>query len=338
MASATNDSGSPSLFNHTTRKDWGVGVLAWEDGGKRGYLFEDGEERTMASGFHQLMRRVEQPNPEQKAAYDRLRGLLAARENAKSSSPRPHGPSFLDQLSKLHETYPTGLVDPKWLTEVRGEGVEKRTPRHRDAAIREVEEVLSASALDALISNQRYTQVWELVVATLSHTDLVPTAQLKKPKAVDAEHMRVLALAVRELLHGKTPFEQRFDRFLSALASVIGESVRWEMATALISLAQPTEHICVHPTVFRHQLKATGSRGTAPARPTSVAYARMLGVARLVAKKLGEQGQVPRDLLDVHDFMRVTFGPPPKVRPPAKLPKREAEPVVEETTDESEEE
>jgi len=51
MTLATDDTLVPSIFAHATRLDWGVGVLAWEDGGKRGYLFADGEERTLASGF-----------------------------------------------------------------------------------------------------------------------------------------------------------------------------------------------------------------------------------------------------------------------------------------------
>ena len=67
MTLATDLSLVPSIFAHATRQDWGVGVLAWEDGGKRGYLFADGEERTLASGFYDLMGRVEQPSPEQEA-------------------------------------------------------------------------------------------------------------------------------------------------------------------------------------------------------------------------------------------------------------------------------
>ena len=67
MTLATDHSPVPSIFAHAARQDWGVGVLAWEDGGKRGYLFADGEERTLASGFYDLMGRVEQPSPEQEA-------------------------------------------------------------------------------------------------------------------------------------------------------------------------------------------------------------------------------------------------------------------------------
>jgi len=67
MTQPANESRSPSLFAHKNRKDWGVGVLAWEADGKRGYLFDNGEERTMASGFFELMRRIEHPSAEESA-------------------------------------------------------------------------------------------------------------------------------------------------------------------------------------------------------------------------------------------------------------------------------
>src|SRR4051812_37804998 len=102
MTQTDGETGALPLFNHTARKDWGVAVLIREDGGKRAYVFEDGEERTMANGFHQLMRRVEQPSVDQRAFYERQRGLLAAREKASSRS-LSDGPSFLDQLEKLHK-------------------------------------------------------------------------------------------------------------------------------------------------------------------------------------------------------------------------------------------
>jgi len=311
MTLATDDSRLPSLFAHTTRKDWGVGVLAWEAGGKRGYLFEDGEERTMASGFHELMRKVEQPSPDQKAASLRLARVLASRASASSNS---NGPTFSDQLQRFHEMYPGGLSDPKWATDVRGEGVEQRTPKHRAGQILAAQQALSLAALDALIGSQKYEQVWDLVVGALSHTDLVPSAQLKKPKSPTGEQQRDLAVALRELLYGKSPYEQRFDRYVTTLAAYLGEPARWEISTAISALVHPTEHVCVHPTVFRLQIKVTGSRSTAAARPTSAGYTRLLIVTRVVAKKLIENDESARDLLDVHDFIRLTLKPPSKAR------------------------
>lgn len=313
MTLATDDTRLPSLFSHSTRKDWGVGVLAWEDGGKRGYLFEDGEERTMASGFYQLMRKVEQPTADQKAASLRLQRVLAARATA-SSALGVTGPSFSDQLARFHDAYPAGLQDPKWIEEVRGEGAAQLTSRHRAAPVREAHEQLSAAALDALLGSQRFEQVCDIVVRLLGLTDLVPTAQLRKPKSMTPERQRDLAVAARELLYGKLPYEQRFDRYVAALGAYTGEPARWEIATALSALVLPAEHICVHPSVFRLQLKAMGSRATAAVRPTGAAYARLLVVTRAIAKKLTDHGEAPRDFLDVHDFIRTTLKPVAKPR------------------------
>lgn len=334
MTLVTDDSRLPSLFAHTTRKDWGVGVLAWEAGGKRGYLFEDGEERTMASGFHELMRKVEQPSPDQKAASLRLARVLASRASASSNG--ANGPTFSDQLQRFHELYPGGLSDAKWALDVRGEGAEQRSPKHRAGQIQAAQQQVSLAALDALISSQKYEQVWDLVIGVLSHTDLVPSAQLKKPKSPTGEQQRDLAVAVRELLYGKSPYEQRFDRYVTTLAAYLGEPARWEIATALSALVHPSEHVCVHPTVFRLQIKVTGSRSTAAARPTSAGYTRLLIVTRVVAKKLIENDETARDLLDVHDFIRITLKPPSKARLSTAKAKHSVAPAAVEESDEAE--
>ena len=312
MPVAPSASRSPSLFAHKNRKDWGVGVLAWEADGKRGYLFDNGEERTMASGFFELMRRIEQPNAEQAAAYARLQRMLAARAKAADSARR--GATFADYMERFRETFADGLEDAKWVAEVRGEGADRRTARHRDAAVSEAKDQLSAAALDALIGSHKYEELWNLVTSVLGRTDLVPAVQLRKPKSVAAEQQRGLAIAARDLLYGKTPYEQRFERYLGALAAFYGEPPRWEIATALSAVVHPAEHVCVHPAVFRQQIKATGSSGTVATRPGSTAYAKLLVNARFVATQLTGQGETARDLLDVLDFIRIGLKAPAKVR------------------------
>jgi hypothetical protein len=313
--------------------------LVREEGGKRAYVFEDGEERTMASGYHQLMRRVEQPNVDQRAFYERQRAVLARREKASASSSPSDGRSFLDQLEKLHETYTAGILDAKWAADMRGEGAEVRAPRHRDALVAEARERLSPAGIDPLLKAQNFAGVWEAVLTVLSHTDLVPAAQLKKPKGMKEDGMRPLALAVKELLHGVAPYDQRFDAFLGAFMPVYGEAARWELATAVIAVYSPSEHVCVHPAAFKQQVKVMGGRGSAPTRATSAGYTRFLSVARLVSNKLKEQNQEPRDLLDVYDFIRLTSGPATKARVPAKVarPKAAAAPVASEDSDSDDE-
>ncbi len=310
MTQAANEARSPSLFAHKSRKDWGVGLLAWEADGKRGYLFDNGQERTMASGFFELMRRVEHPSADERAACARLQKILAARAKAHASARL--GLSFADHVEKFRETYEGGLQDARWVTEVRGDGAERRAAGHRDAVIEEARKQLSAAALDALISSQKYDQLWNVVATVFGRTDLVPAAQLRKPKAATAEQLRALALAVRDLLHGKTPYDQRFDRYLSALAGYFGEPARWEIATALSAIVHPSEHVYVQPTVFRLQLKASGTSRSLPTRPSSAAYGKLLVIARFVSSQLVSQGEKPRDLLDVHDFMRIALKPAAK--------------------------
>jgi hypothetical protein len=331
MTQSASESRSPSLFAHTSRKDWGVGVLAWEADGKRGYLFANGQERTMASGYFELMRRVEQPSADERAAFARLQRILAARASAKASTQL--GTTFADQVAKFRETYADGLQDPKWVEEVRGEGVGRRTPRHRDAMVRDAQEQLSSTVLDALIGSQRHDHLWNQVTTVLGRTDLVPQVQLRKPKSVDVQQQRELAVAVRDVLHGEAPYEQRFARYLAALAGFFGEPARWEIATAPSALVNPTEHVCVQPAIFRQHFKTTGSRAAVAARPTSAAYTRLLAVARSVSGQLVGEGEAPRDLLDVRDFMQVACKPLPKARADKRGGGRTAEPPAEEDDD-----
>jgi hypothetical protein len=329
MTQAFRDTSLPSLFAHATRKDWGIGVLVWDDGGKRGYLFENGEERTMASGFHELMRKVEHPSPDQQAVSRRLQRMLAARPG--ESSPSGTAPTFAQQLVRFHEVYPGGLLDPKWVRQIRGEGAEQPNPQHRAVLLQDAQEQLSVNVLDSFLANQHFEQLWESVMRVLDRaTDLVPAAQLKKLKLARPGQSRELAVAVRELLHGTDPQAQRFDRYVAALTARAGEPARWEVATALSAIVNPKDDVCVHPKIFGLQLKAIGLQSVVGARPGGATYARLLAVARDVAKKLDEQGEQPRDLLDIHDFMRITLKPAVKARvSPAKPSARKAAPPSE---------
>lgn len=325
MSAATDDTSLPKLFAHATRKEWGVGVLAWETANKRGYLFHDGVERTLAAGFYEMMGIVEHPSEDQAILCQRLRRVLAGRAtaNAHHLITETNGQTFYDQVARLRKTYSGGLLDPKWIEEVRGEGAKPRSLRRRTTLIAEAQQQLSAEALDTLLSSQRYAQIWDVVVALLGNTDLVPKSQLAPAKAVRSEQQRELALSIRDVLYGNGAYEPRFNRFLAALSAHSGKPASWEIATALSAIVHPTEHVCVHATVFRLQFRIIGTPGTPPAaKPTGAGYARVLAASRVVAQKLADQGEVSRDLLDVHDFIRVTLKPAAHTRVGAKVSPR----------------
>ncbi|HEY3499184.1 MAG TPA: hypothetical protein VGK73_31050 [Polyangiaceae bacterium] len=318
MTLAADDLTFPTLFLHSLRKDWGVGVLAGEKDGKRRYLFENGQERAFVSSFAQLMERVERPTPEQQLTFARLQGLLAGRAKNGDDGGRPAGFTLSKQLAKFRETYPAGFSDPSWLQDVRG------GPNGRiHTALAAAQERLSAKALDSLASNRSPADAWQVVRDVLTASGLVPAAQLV-PTHSSGE--RGLAAAIRELLHGTAAYDKRFDRFVSTFTAALGAQPGWELATALSAVVHPLDHVCVEAAMFKKQLKLVSAQRSVSARPSGSGYATFLSVARLIANKLTEQGEMPRDLMDVRGFIVFTRKPAPEARPKPKAARERLEP------------
>jgi hypothetical protein len=145
--------------------------------------------------------------------------------------------------------------------------------------------------------------VWSQAVALLDESGLV--SEELGPTSI-SDQQRQLGEGVRELLHGTGHYEQRFDRFVSRLESVFDKPPSWEAASALPALFSPLRQVYVEPISFRKQLKALARPSALSARPTGAAYLRCLGMARSLASMLAAQGEVPKDLLEVHDFIRAT--------------------------------
>jgi len=300
------------------RADWGVGIFAGEQDGKHRYLFENGKERTLASGFTAMMLRVEKPSDDEQAAHARLRGILAAR--SPSDAARPGTLNFAEQLRTFHAAFPGGFSDQQWADKIRGEGGQARVPRHRAPLIEEARQLLAQKSLDSLASGQQFGQIWESVTKVLSRSDLVSATQLKLKQPSD-EPQRALANSVRELLHGAAGYDARFDRFCAAFTAAFGAPPRWELATALSAVIHPAEHVCVDSTAFKTQLKAFGSHRPVAVQPTGHGYASFLALARMIANKLSEHGELPRDLFDVRDFITLTLSPVPKKKGKPATPK-----------------
>jgi hypothetical protein len=306
MTLADEENKFPALFSHSVRKEWGVGVLSGLSEGKRRYLFENGEERTLASGFDQLMQRVENPTPDQQLAFARLQGVLAGRAKNGGDAGKHPGWSLAKQLAKFRETFPAGFSEQTWLKDVRGAG-------QRSAATSDIQERLGQKALDAHLSGQNVAEIWREARAIMTASGLVPAAQLSL-KEPSGEPLRALATAIRELLHGTGPYDKRFDRFVAAFTTAFGSAPGWEIATALPALFQPIDHVCVDAPMFKKQVKECSPGRSVSPKASSAGYATFLSVARLIANKLAEQGEVPRDLMDVRHFIIFTLKPTPKVR------------------------
>lgn len=314
LASNPVPSTIPALFEHEKRKDWGVAFVAWEHDDKRGYLFEDGELRVVASPFYELLHQVERPAPEVEALFERLRPQLLRSSDTtvtarNASNVNALGLGFVDQWRWFHAEYPQGFAVGRWLEEVRGVGPSKQLKRYRDASLQQAQNKLSKLAVDTFLSQRNAAGVWEEAMAVLKSTDLVPPAQLKGLDPGGPEQQHELATALRQLLYGEGPYEPRFGRFLSSFHDVFGKDASWQLATTLTALVFPADHIAIQPTGFREQAKWVAPKLASSRSPSPADYARFLEMAKLLARKLTEQGAPPTDLMDVMDFVCLSTRP-----------------------------
>jgi hypothetical protein len=291
----------PSLFSHKKRADWGVGVLSGQEDGKRRYLFEDGEERIMGAGGIQLMFKVEHPDRDQQATCARLMALLAKRDGRSepAETAAAGAAALLKQLERLHKKYPGGFFSKEW----RSDEKNMHARQTRTTTAPKLQAELSLKNFEKLERAQRYEVICNHVINLLGESGLT-TGPLKP--VTNADQQRVLAEKTRELLHGRDTYDTRFDRFVGAYESVFHEAPSWQTATALPALMSPIDHVYVEPTSFRKQLKALSRYSAFAARPNGAAYARCLSMAQALANMLAARSEVPRDLLDVHDFVRIS--------------------------------
>lgn len=295
----------PGLFRHPNRAAWGVGVLASERDGKRTYLFESGEERTMGSGAHDMMHRIAPLDADQQSTLARLTALVARRHGLPDAS-KATGVVLLEQVTVLRRTFPQGLADAAWQNE-------QRAAQTRETLVPKAQKAFALSAMDAQLKAQQFDALWASATEILQASGWLSDQLQPAP----APAVALLVAALRELFYGSATIEQRVDRFSVAFETAFRHPPRWETTTGLLALVSPDRQVLVDLPVFRKQLKLLGSKGPLPQSPNGVSYVRCLNAARIVASKLTEQGEAPRDLLDVHDFMRFTL----KATPPARRAK-----------------
>lgn len=162
------------------------------------------------------------------------------------------------------------------------------------------------------MAGQKYQAIRESLVTLFRHTDLVPAAEINVLRDADPGSQRALALMFVELLYGEGELGARLGHFVTAFEKTLGKPAGWQLATTLPALLDPTGAVVVRPTIFRALAKWMAPGTSLPKSPTAVGYRRCLAMAQHLQTRLGKQGEKPRDLLDVYDFIRVTVRQSPK--------------------------
>lgn len=295
------------LYRHAKRPEWGLAILAWEEGGRRGYQFDDGRLRVFKEGYYSLMEPVDV-----QAATEVRRDLQEAMELSTRHAARkeltPEYP-FEEQLAIFRELYPDGFADLGWIRTYRGSGETVRRKSHREPALREAVSVLGRATMEDQLERGAHDEMLADLSALLATTDLVPVRKARSLVDVPTDLRRPVAEALHALLHGEGKIGPRFHAWVLALRDARGERPAWRLATAPLALLLPQEHVCVRPSTFRRQAAvfAPGRVYTTRARRRS--YTNFLHVAQATRERLEAEGLRPRDLLDVHDFVWVTLRP-----------------------------
>lgn len=295
----TADEPQKQLYAHSKRPRWGFAILAEDGLEQRRYQFQDGQLRTFKQGYYELLEPVEQLD---ERALDIVRDLTAMLRIERGGAARAQrAGGFEDRLAAFARAYPSGFADPRWIEDRRE--ADKRKRQHRDPAIREAGERLSARALDEAIAAGRYDEPFDAARAVIAATDLAGSKDTGALRRLAPRDREAFARALRELLWGDGPPRERFARYLAVLGRTPGERVTWPLTTALPALVHPREQAFVKPSVVRREAQWLAPSLPYDAAPSPELYARMLAMIQTVRARLERVGQAPRDLFDVTDFM-----------------------------------
>lgn len=313
------DALDPCLYRHKKCKQWGLAIIAWERGDKRGYQFEDGRVRIFKKGFYKLFEEVEPPEDAASDLVDELKNRLerskrrAIRHEKKRGTSRPKAVyPFADQLRIFTTLYPQRFQDAAWTKGIRGIDAGRRLKRHRQPVMDEACELLAAERMQMLIDQHRHPEIVRSCIELLESTSLVTRSQLEVLRRLNNNAQRDFATTLYDLLYDDSILARRFDRFVQVLRTVDSRGPSWQLATVFGALVKPDEHVCVHPSTFRKQAASLKPELDLPKEVSALAYRGVLDLVNATRKALNDKGIEPADLMDVKDFVWQTLRPSAK--------------------------
>jgi hypothetical protein len=298
------------LYRHKKRPEWGLSILIGDEGDRRAYRFEDGAIRKFKKGYYDFLKPVKDFKGFA-AIHTRL--VEAEESDSGESSERKSAAlepvcTFEDQVRLLKEMYPGGFAGEEWTDRHRGSTSGSSAKRHRAPTIELGKSVLDPDRCRTLLEEDGHEELMASVVELLSGTDLVPLAHVKALRSLSKEDSRAYAEAVVNLVsHEPKTFGLRFREYLFTLKRVLGAQPSWRVATALMAIARPDEHVCVRRSAFLRQAASIAPNAKYTRGPRLPSYLNFLDVATTVREKLEAAGEKPRDMLDVYDFVWATL-------------------------------
>ncbi len=301
--------GVTELYRHSLRPGWGLAVIAWEDGSRRGYQFDDGKLRVFKQGYYSLLEPATDVNGSADAIITDLRDTISLSGNAHDAKELAPAYPFDQQVRIFEMLYPGGFSSQRWVADCRGDARMRRVKRHRGPASDDARTRLAAAWIDDRLAADAPGEVVAVLAEVLRGTDLVPAAKVTRLEEMGQEHWSAVAQGLRDVLWGERPYGKRFKDYVAALTAALGERPNWRLATAAQALVHPSKHMCVRRTAMLKQAALFAPRAAYTKKPRRLAYSNFRKVARITRDRLLDAGHEPRDLLDIHDFIWKTLRP-----------------------------
>jgi hypothetical protein len=315
-APSVTEATAPMIVKHPNCPEWGLGFLLEERDDKRFYDFEDGLNHSIAKAFWSKLEPVQLSNAEARALEKKVRGLRETRSSSGKSRPRAAAPdlkTFEAQFARFESMFPGGFSGEAFIAEERGEAGKapgKKAKGFKESAVATAQRALGREELGKLLATPAEVVARVKEVHKAAGNLLHPLGDLIPFSKMPAERHADFAKATFDLLHGDGAFDARFDAFVAVLAK--DNLATWPLVTVLGALVAPSEHLFVKPSFLEKQAALMGFDLRYERVPTAAGYARMVGLAREVERRLVDRGQKPRDMLDIYAFVWRTLSPPKK--------------------------
>ncbi len=197
--------------------------------------------------------------------------------------------------------FPKGFRDPDYQDTERDYKLETHQ--------RWVEE-LGEATFGELIRDHRYEEIARRAVRVEQRSRHSMIFSFEKMALRDAvrtpEGARAFATGLHDYLHGAGTLRDRFERWVSVVASLPRRQTRvltWPLVTVFGFIAQPRQHMFLKPTVTRTAARAYDFDFRYESRPRWEVYESLLEFAAQVRRDTRDLG--PRDMIDLQSFIWV---------------------------------
>jgi hypothetical protein len=285
------------FVRHAGMPDWGLGVVASDDGSSLDVLFEGIGHKRVVQGFAKI---VDVPDADVSPDH-RLRRRddwpKIARDGARAQARRDLPKRFEGFVREFLDMYPEGLHSPACESNERG---------YKWKAVEYARATLVPDLLAELMRSNGHTEIIRLTRRVLGKTNLAfPNELMKFDDLPESAHESVAGRLV-ELVSA----EERTPEALQSLAESLRPhgAHKWTLCSLIPFLLAPEKWPFVKPTAIERCATATGIDVEYEPMPNARTYRLVRDLYETMFNLLTDRGFRPRDAIDVQTFLWIGSG------------------------------